>query len=97
MRDFGPRPDKEISEKPAKTARYPRRARVSNSVHFFSGSDVLFVPGSDVAPGSNVQLAPPPAFWVISFGSIVQFRFDSDSKTDPAARSGGTPTSSIVA
>src|SRR6516164_6279389 len=60
--------------------------------HFFSlGADVLF------APASNAQLAPPPALCAMSLGLIVQLRFDSDSKTEPAAPSGGTPTSAIVA
>src|SRR5207253_3432567 len=49
------------------------------------------------APGSNVQSAPPPAFCAIACGSMVQTRCDRLSSTEPAAPSGGTPASAIVA
>jgi hypothetical protein len=47
--------------------------------------------------GANVQCAPPPAFCFTSPGSIVQSRLDTASKIEPAAPSGGTPTSARVA
>src|SRR5262249_13513012 len=47
--------------------------------------------------GSYVQCAPPPAFSITAAGSIVQLRFDTASKIEPAAPSDGTPASASVA
>src|SRR5438034_7540565 len=48
-------------------------------------------------PVSNEQLAPPPAFCLISAGSSVQLSFERLSNADPAAPSAGTPAMASVA
>ena len=48
-------------------------------------------------PGSNVHCAPFPAFFMISFGSIVQSNFEMLSTMEPAAPSDDAPAVSPVA
>src|SRR6185295_18538511 len=48
-------------------------------------------------PVSNEQLAPPPAFCLISAGSSVQLSFERLSSTDPAAPSAAMPAMASVA
>jgi len=51
----------------------------------------------DQGPGVKLQSAPPPARCFTTFGSIVQVSCERASKIVPAAPSGDTPTSNIVA
>src|SRR5712671_3349886 len=48
-------------------------------------------------PVSKLQFAPPPAFCMISFGSIVHRNFEMVSMLEPAAPSEGTPAAAAVA
>src|SRR5262245_6013197 len=48
-------------------------------------------------PVSKLQSAPPPAFCMISFGSIVHRNFEMLSMLEPAAPSEGTPAVAAVA
>src|SRR5262245_14566719 len=48
-------------------------------------------------PVSKVQSAPPPAFCIISFGSIVHRNLVTLSMLEPAAPSAGTPAAAMVA
>lgn len=47
-------------------------------------------------PVSNVQSAPPPAFWVMTIGSIVHSSFMMLAVIVPAAPSEATPASARV-
>jgi hypothetical protein len=49
------------------------------------------------APAPNLQSAPPPDICRISPGSMVHIRCERPSTIVPAAPSGGTPTSPIIA
>src|SRR6516164_11799201 len=48
-------------------------------------------------PVSKLHCAPPPAFCMISFGSIVQRSLETLSMLEPAAPSEGMPAAAIVA
>src|SRR5215471_14985563 len=48
-------------------------------------------------PVSKLHCAPPPAFCMISFGSIVQRNLETLSMLEPAAPSEGMPAAAIVA
>src|SRR5262245_32183133 len=48
-------------------------------------------------PVSKLHCAPPPAFCMISFGSIVQRSLETLSMLAPAAPSEGMPAAAIVA
>ena len=48
-------------------------------------------------PVSKLQFAPPPAFCMISLGSIVQRNLEILSMLEPAAPSEGTPAVAAVA
>ena len=48
-------------------------------------------------PVSKLHCAPPPAFCMISFGSIVHRNLETLSMLEPAAPSEGMPAAAIVA
>src|SRR5262245_3101160 len=58
---------------------------------------VLQLLNSIYCPASKVQVAPPPAFCMISFGSIVHRNLEMASMLEPAAPSAGTPAVAMVA
>src|SRR5262245_45603141 len=58
---------------------------------------VLPLLNSIYCPASKVQVAPPPAFCMISFGSSVHRNLEMASMLEPADPSAGTPAVAMVA